>query len=1266
MPNPAERDKALEPPHSSAEGEKEKPSTLLDFALEYERLKQSLSGKKAPGEITRVSETEPALEKPKQALALAKFDDSRFPSPWGPAPAEKQQPEAKQAPKIEDLKQAKEETKSKGEDSVKAAAPFNFNEILPALDLNLGSLLPSASVLDLTKFNLKDKAQKSLSWLGDFLAEAESESAESQSKKNASDSPTEFKTVSGSWRRVENGDWQFYDKSGKVQESKYGKVTELTKAEDGSPLLKLENGRAIKEKADGSVLEYNKDGKLEKIAYKDGTSRKFAWEGNELVQMVSSSGEFNRARDKNGKLKDEWTKRGQERAWHGKMNLDEKSGDFSVASTTYKSDLTVESKMEDGSKQIRHPNKDLVKIDKNGLFSEIEYGDGSKRKFGWKENPKADPNLPASERYSLQTVTVTRDGKSYQHNKEENGKWSVRTYENGSWSKAKDETLSFELDKKTGSYSYTDSADGIKHIVEPGGLKKDISADGTELEYKNDVLTKARKGEREREFVWQDKKLVGVHDGIQGKNWTLDKSGVWQSDKGDKQEGHAFVSADGEFGFKKQDKSSVFKTDGSQYERIVNEIEKWQLDIKDGEVHLKAADGSTREFKTDKSSDIVSESATRDGKTESWVRQERLANGNYIWANLEDPSKKEERSSVKQADGKLSIEYPDGRKYESDLSGNEKLSNVKENWSIKYKNGQVSESRFPDGTIRSYKFDSPGTSPSAIEVKSPDGKITSITKIKDGQYNYKWPDGEMKWNVDFTVSRDGMYKYVDHDEGGKTVTRHINGLTVTENPKEKSRVEKTGSEVNKVEIDGKSVEVIRDENKNISELRDYASNTVYKKDKDGSWQGAALDEAKPFAKLDNLARSGDLVLDEKGNASFIDSDGKQIKQKPGEPGELVSSKEMSIEAALNNAEMSESEKQALKKAVLDHAARSDLDPKQKSVFQESLARFANRQDISGKEKAESHKHLIRLLESKSDKVFNAKEKAELAGQLIWHMANPEKNQQGGNPNCQVTVIRGKLLWEKPSEFARMMSDVIENGEFVTKDKSKIKLPTDCFKVGKGSEESSFPPEDGSRSWLGKLSDITCANIHWQRQTKTPQGLHVAAGTLCYRQDAPEGRKDTGACVWRIPGDGYMYKVNNSAGKVLEYPGLYVKDIADVYSQITGSKATSVLAHGRLSGGDGVKIVSKDDLHKFLSENKSGTHIAQIWTGTPWVWKDVPRFKPGNSNDDKDEEHVLLVKDYDPKTKTCCIDNSWSVKYDRFAQDRRISLDQLYKAMAKIE
>ena len=40
----------------------------------------------------------------------------------------------------------------------------------------------------------------------------------------------------------------------------------------------------------------------------------------------------------------------------------------------------------------------------------------------------------------------------------------------------------------------------------------------------------------------------------------------------------------------------------------------------------------------------------------------------------------------------------------------------------------------------------------------------------------------------------------------------------------------------------------------------------------------------------------------------------------------------------------------------------------------------------------------------------------------------------------------------------------------------------------------------------------------------------------------------------------------------------------------------------VKGGPGVALVSEENLHQLLSKEK-GVYIAQIWTGTDWVWKE---------------------------------------------------------------
>jgi hypothetical protein len=147
----------------------------------------------------------------------------------------------------------------------------------------------------------------------------------------------------------------------------------------------------------------------------------------------------------------------------------------------------------------------------------------------------------------------------------------------------------------------------------------------------------------------------------------------------------------------------------------------------------------------------------------------------------------------------------------------------------------------------------------------------------------------------------------------------------------------------------------------------------------------------------------------------------------------------------------------------------------------------------------------------------------------------------------------------------------------------------------------------------------------------------------------------------------MYAQNDQSGKLITTPNLYAKDIADAYHQIVGGKNSDkvVLAVNRqdIISGPGVALVNEEQLHKFLSENK-GVHVAQIYTSTDWVWKEPARKYDLKPKDTTDGEHVVLVKDYDPVTRTVAVKNSWGSQYNHTAPDRRITLNELYKAMAK--
>ena len=1130
----------------------------------------------------------------------------------------------------------------------RVSAPSDAAPQLPKISLEL-------------KSELRNFADQVVTELGNLY-----DSALSSARNAAENHPAPVMSVDGSTWKKEGSSWSQYDKSGNKLDTYDGKVSHVARDENNNVTLKLKDGGAVVQKADSSTFEFDAANHLKSISYPDGTSRKFQWEGAELSSLSSAKGTFTRSKDKDGKFINEWNKAG-DGPWKGEITLDEKLGDLKIANITYKSDSTVETKNSDGSRSIAYPNKDLVKIDTKGRVSEINYAEGTTRIFSWAENPNAKGE---DDKYILSGVQVQRDGKAYQHLRVDGDRWKVATLENNRWSDPVAETTTFSFDSKTKTYSNTNYADGMKRSLSPGGLEVARTADGTQLDFQNGVLVQASKGENLREFGSKNGKLVSISDRATDTKWTQGEDGRWKSNHGEVRSGELVVSANGDFEFKDGKKSIVIKMDGAEYNRTTNEKERTQLDVGNNEVHLKAGDGSERTFKIENGDkELVKESNARNGKIESWTRAEKLPNGNYNWINDQDSSKKEERSSVTQHDGNLTIKYPDGRVFKSQTSGAERLENSKDGWSMDFLNGRPSELKYADGYVRKFTFDGPTNGPKTLEVKSNDGTTTKYERISEGVYKYSSEGKEKTWNATVTVSREGVYKYEEQDEKGnasKATTRTIDGISIIDNFVDKTRVEKLNDDIRKVTADGKAVEIVRDSKKNVVELRDFASNTSYVKDQSGAYSASALDASKPFANLDKLVRQGEPHLEESGLVNFTDKKGTQVRQAPGAKGELVSSEDKTVKAVLQNDALQDAEKDRLKNNISALLNRADLEPRHKAIFLEHLEKIGTeRTDISNKEKAELYAHLNRLLESKSDKVFNGKDRSLLAAQLVWHVANPTLNQQGANPNCQVTTIRGKMLYEQPAHFARMMSDVITTGEFVSADKSVVKVPKSSMQIPKKCEEAKFPPEDGARTWLGKISDLTCANIHWQRQTKSPTGELVRAGQLVYRQDPPEAMKDTGARIFKDPGDGLLYPQNGKDGKLLKQPSLYSADIAGVYNQICGAKGTVILGANRaeITTGPGVSVVSgEEQLHKQLQEG--GVKIAQIWTGSDWVYKEPVRKFGVRTAEDDSGEHVVLVKDYDPKTRTLCVDNSWSVKYDRLSSDRRITLQELYKAMAK--
>lgn len=347
----------------------------------------------------------------------------------------------------------------------------------------------------------------------------------------------------------------------------------------------------------------------------------------------------------------------------------------------------------------------------------------------------------------------------------------------------------------------------------------------------------------------------------------------------------------------------------------------------------------------------------------------------------------------------------------------------------------------------------------------------------------------------------------------------------------------------------------------------------------------------------------------------------------GEKIEIQRSQEEISDAVFINPALSESLKTTLRQKINEIPDSVGLTFDYKREFLNGLYGFAKRSDISNEEKAQTYEEIVRILEPDKGQVFNSAERTQLTTQLLWHLSNVEKNSQGANKTCNVTDIRGIMLYESPAKFSAFIRELLETGKFVTQDNSVISLPLESTKVKENSEESKFPPADGERTWLGKISDLAMANVFWQRQTKQPDETRVRKGEILYREDLGDAR------LFRNRG-GKLEALSDGRRDLAISPAVSDRNIAEIHQQITGeSRENLVLTSDRreVTSGPGVRGVDEPELHEILSRER-GVHIARIWTGAYWV-------KIGSALESG--EHVVLIKDYDPATKTLAVDNSWS-------------------------
>ena len=679
-------------------------------------------------------------------------------------------------------------------------------------------------------------------------------------------------------------------------------------------------------------------------------------------------------------------------------------------------------------------------------------------------------------------------------------------------------------------------------------------------------------------------------------------------------------NADGSITYKREDGTSLKeKPDGSKLE----------INAQNQVTTLTYADGTSRQF-TWEGKELVATTA-RDGKV--WERVKR--GGQYVdeWTQKGvaaqpwkgalsiDTNGDYTYKSTNAADkGTTVVSKTDETKRTLRPDGTVSLVNEKENFKADYdRNGNASQITYPDGKVRTFTYR--GGQIQTVEIKEPgvNGAVTRWDKIGEGKFR---SNTGIDWNVKFDVKGD-KYTVTELDADNKTTTRMPDGRMVEEFPKEKRKLETLKGQVTSITVDGKEVSFDRDKSGSVTQITNKPSREVLKKNEDGTWTAFDRNNKKID---DGLQRTGDPVINDKGVVTFLSADGGLIKQAPGKAPEKIKN-DLPIE-----------------KEIIDN---KNLNDEAKVRFLENLNVIQNSSTISAAEKEAFFKQTSRLLEEKADAPFSAKERAAMAEQLAWHVANPTLDSQGPHPTCNVTDIRLCLTREQPSEFARMIADIGNTGKFVTQDGTTIEPRKDSLQAGK--EESTFPPAPGTRTWLGKISDVTMANIHWQRRTTDVYGYAVAKGSMKYDEVKPTDRDDSGSRV-------HKYELRQDVlwrTEQAKSPTLRANQIMDIYKQITGKEEEGrfIINADHNQTGQGLAVVgSKEDLHNALLKG-------------PWpkIIEVQNNILQGKQPDGKDHEHVVIATGYDPKTGKVMIDNSHNPSQDMLEQDKQVSIDTLYQA-----
>jgi hypothetical protein len=269
---------------------------------------------------------------------------------------------------------------------------------------------------------------------------------------------------------------------------------------------------------------------------------------------------------------------------------------------------------------------------------------------------------------------------------------------------------------------------------------------------------------------------------------------------------------------------------------------------------------------------------------------------------------------------------------------------------------------------------------------------------------------------------------------------------------------------------------------------------------------------------------------------------------------------------------------------------------QRQTFLNSMNTFVNRAikaGMSNQEIATTFGAIQRLLEQESSVPgLTSADRINAAEGIMGEAANPGHTDQGFHDTCGASAIEDRMFALQPANAANMISSIALTGKYKAEDGKTISIPLDRSTILPGTEESEYPPQDGTRSYASQLFQVGVMNDLAQQQSHDGEELiFYGQEELSLPSTFPKG---TGAVPVTAYDQGAQTKTNTGEywvgknGSKVEFPGLAEFQVQSAYEDLTGNSTPFVA--GQLGVGSSVEIDSANALVKAVQAHQASGQL----------------------------------------------------------------------------